>query len=345
MKIEQKRTRQCPAKVHRKLKILTVECMWPSRCAKLYRFKMASGYPGIGPLTLTLKIRIFYLRIGGVGGWFLGNTNVLRTENNTQYLRTAPEGTVPNFEKIETKASVRTDVRHMTCCQTLLMARPPSLFISCRLARSRLMCKDSLIFLAPLLIINHMRFVPGDCVAGLQHMLCYRRTLQIVLLDVPLMFSQSLLKITQRFSKVDCVAFLARYPVNDPLPWLLRDRTLQSGTQGPFPWRSTMGDSNTEWSQSFPDGFTHSTDVWNRHPCRHSGYFMMACHWPRVWTHPLVGHGPSVWRCLVVGHGPRVWRSLLVGHGPRVWRCLLVSVKLMNRDGGLAISRAWRFLA
>ena len=41
------------------------------------------------------------------------------------------------------------DVRHMTCCQTLLMARPPSLFISCRLARSRLMCKDSFILLAP----------------------------------------------------------------------------------------------------------------------------------------------------------------------------------------------------
>ena len=33
----------------------------------------------------------FLLRIGGVGGWVLGNTNVLRTENNTLYLRTAPE--------------------------------------------------------------------------------------------------------------------------------------------------------------------------------------------------------------------------------------------------------------
>ena len=41
-------------------------------------------------LTLTLEIRIFYLRIGWVGGWVLGNTNVLRTENNTLYLRTAP---------------------------------------------------------------------------------------------------------------------------------------------------------------------------------------------------------------------------------------------------------------
>ena len=36
-------------------------------------------------LTLTLEIRIFYLRIG-----FLRNTYVLRTENNTLYLRTAP---------------------------------------------------------------------------------------------------------------------------------------------------------------------------------------------------------------------------------------------------------------
>ena len=42
-------------------------------------------------LTLTLKIRISYLRIGGVGGWVFGNTNVLRTENNTLYLRTAPK--------------------------------------------------------------------------------------------------------------------------------------------------------------------------------------------------------------------------------------------------------------
>ena len=121
-------------------------------------------------------------------------------------------------KKWKLKASVRTDVRHMTCCQTLLMARAPSLFISCRLARSRLqlMCKD---FGSPsLLVINHLRFVPGDFVASLQHMLCYRRTLQIVLLDVPLVFSQSLFKIyTQRFSNVDCVAFLARYPVNDPL--------------------------------------------------------------------------------------------------------------------------------
>ena len=110
----------------------------------------------------------------------------------------------------------------MTCCQTLLMAWPPSLFISCRLASSRLLCKDS--GSPSLLEINHLRFVPGDCVASLQHMLCYRRTLQIVLLDVPLVFSQSLLKITQRFSNVDCVVFLARYPVNYPLPWLLRDR-------------------------------------------------------------------------------------------------------------------------
>ena len=100
------------------------------------------------------------------------------------------------------------------------------------------------------------------------------------------------------------------------LDLILRDRILQSCTQGPFPWRSTMGDSKTERSQSFSDCFTHSTDVWNRHPCRHSGYFTMVCHWPRVWTRPLVGHGPRVWRCLLVGHGPRVWGSLPVGHGP-----------------------------
>ena len=160
--------------------------------------------------------------------------------------------------------------------------------------------------------------------AGLQHVFCYRRTLRIALLNVPLVLLQSLLKITQRFSNVDCVAFLAWYPVNDPLSWLLRDRILQSCTQGPFPGWSTMGDSDAERSQSFPNRFTHSTDIWNRHPCRHSGYFTMACHWPRVWTHLLVGHGPSVWKSLVVGHGPRVWRSLLVGHGPSVWGSLPV---------------------
>ena len=34
-----------------------------------------------------------------MGGWFLGNTNVLRTENNTLYLRTAPKDTalIPFF--------------------------------------------------------------------------------------------------------------------------------------------------------------------------------------------------------------------------------------------------------
>ena len=66
------------------------------------------------------------------------------------------KGTLPNFEKMETKTSVRTNVRHMTCCQTLLIARPPSLFISCRLARSRLMCKDSLIFLKGSAIAEHV---------------------------------------------------------------------------------------------------------------------------------------------------------------------------------------------
>ena len=48
-------------------------------------------------LTLTLEIRIFYLRIGGVGRWVLGNTNVLRTENNTLYLRTAPKPIARQF--------------------------------------------------------------------------------------------------------------------------------------------------------------------------------------------------------------------------------------------------------
>ena len=123
---------------------------------------------------------------------------------------------------------------------------------------------------------------------------------------------------------VDSVAFLERYPINGPLLWPLRDQILQPCTQGPFPWQSTMGDTNTERSQSFSDGFTHSTDILNRHPCRHSGYCTMVCPLARVWTRLLVGHGTSVWRCLVVDHRPRVWRSLLVGHGPRVWRCLLV---------------------
>ena len=36
-----------PGEIHLKLKILTVACLWPSRCAQLYRFKMAPGYPGI----------------------------------------------------------------------------------------------------------------------------------------------------------------------------------------------------------------------------------------------------------------------------------------------------------
>ena len=53
-------SRQCPAKVHRKLKIHTVACMWPSRCAQLYRFKMAPGYPGIHGLTVQLPcLKVF----------------------------------------------------------------------------------------------------------------------------------------------------------------------------------------------------------------------------------------------------------------------------------------------
>ena len=31
------------------------------------------------------------------GGWVLGNTNVLRTDNNTLYLRTAPYSSVVNI--------------------------------------------------------------------------------------------------------------------------------------------------------------------------------------------------------------------------------------------------------
>ena len=50
MQIEQKISQQCPAEVHRKLKIHTVACLWPSCCGQLYRFKMAPGYPGIGQL-------------------------------------------------------------------------------------------------------------------------------------------------------------------------------------------------------------------------------------------------------------------------------------------------------
>ena len=39
MQIEQQMSRECPAKVHRKLKIHRVACLAPSRCAQLFRFK------------------------------------------------------------------------------------------------------------------------------------------------------------------------------------------------------------------------------------------------------------------------------------------------------------------
>ena len=48
-------SRQCPAKIHRKLKIHTVAWLSPSVCAQLYRFKMAPGYPGIGGLQHVLR--------------------------------------------------------------------------------------------------------------------------------------------------------------------------------------------------------------------------------------------------------------------------------------------------
>ena len=44
-------SRQCPAKVHRKLKIHTMACLAPSCWAQLYRFKMAPDYPGIQGLS------------------------------------------------------------------------------------------------------------------------------------------------------------------------------------------------------------------------------------------------------------------------------------------------------
>ena len=61
----------------------------------------------------------FYLRIGWVGGWALGNTNVLRTENNTLYLRTAPkvlraDGRLVNMSGVFCTNNVRSYIVHRT---------------------------------------------------------------------------------------------------------------------------------------------------------------------------------------------------------------------------------------